>query len=88
MIQMYIYIYCFIYFLLLLLLFVFVVVVVVVVNAVFREANIIDYIRDSAFLPYGIKLPLVILVDLCGGGPAYFQSNCQSGGRDQYCSCC
>ena len=70
------------------------------VNFVFREASIIDYIRDSAPLLLlssrftvcfstfnGNQLPLMTLVDLSRGGPAYFQSNCQSGRRGWNCSC-
>ena len=35
----------------------------------------------------GNKLPLMTLVDFCGGGLAYFQSNCQPCRRDRNCSC-
>ena len=35
----------------------------------------------------GNKLPLMTLVDLYRGGPAYFQSNWQSGRRGWNCSC-
>ena len=77
--------FCFCFLLLLLLFLLF-------LKFVLREANIIDYIRNSApsvcFTTFnGIKLPLMALVDLYEGGPAFFQSKCQPDRRGQNCSC-